>query len=248
MQRIICGDCLSGDTWAKVGLGGQCARMVFADPPDNLGMKYDGFDDKWKFSCDYIQWLADVAFMGQVHGDIFWFSYYYRWAWELSFELWRRVVRPSWHATEIRQFYWHFTFGQQQQKDFKNCHRPILRFMRPGTETYPDAIRVPSARQLKYKDRRADPKGCVPGDVWEFPRVCGTFEERRPWIPNQHPEALMERIIKFSCKPGDLVIDMFGGSFTTARVCQRLGIDCISIEISEAYCKRGAAELGCEVE
>jgi len=80
--------------------------------------------------------------------------------------------------------------------------------------------------------------------VWEFSRVCGTFKERRSWAQNQHPEALLERIIKLSCRPHDLVIDAFGHSFTTARVCRRLGLDCVSIEISPSYCGHGAAELG----
>lgn len=74
--------------------------------------------------------------------------------------------------------------------------------------------------------------------VWEFSRVCGTFHERRDWHPNQHPEALIERIVKFSCAPGDLVVDMFAGTGTVNRVCRRLGIDCIGIEISEEYCRR----------
>lgn len=110
--------------------------------------------------------------------------------------------------------------------------------MRPDTKLYPNAILVPSARQLKYKDKRANPQGRVPDDVWEFPRVCGTFKERRPWHPNQHPEALIERIVKLSCVPGDLVIDMFAGTGTVNRVCKRLGIDCIGIEISEYYCEK----------
>ena len=34
-----------------------------------------------------------------------------------------------------------------------------------------------------YKDKRADPRGQVPGAVWHFPRVCGTFKERRGGRP-----------------------------------------------------------------
>jgi len=110
--------------------------------------------------------------------------------------------------------------------------------MRPEAKLYPDAIRVPSARQLKYNDKRANPKGRVPDDVWEFSRVCGTFKERRRWHPNQHPEALIERVVKFSTAPGDLVIDMFAGTGTVNRVCKRLGRPCIGIEISEFYCEQ----------
>ena len=35
--------------------------MIFADPPDNLGMKYNGFEDRWPSDASYIKWLADVT-------------------------------------------------------------------------------------------------------------------------------------------------------------------------------------------
>jgi site-specific DNA-methyltransferase (adenine-specific) len=139
---------------------------------------------------------------------------------------------------DVRLFLWRFTFGQHRNSDCGNGYRPLLRIMRFGAVLYPDAIREPSARQTKYNDKRANPAGRVPDDVWEFPRVCGTFHERRKWHPNQHPEALIERIVKFSTKPGDLVIDMFAGTGTVNRVCKRLGIDCIGIEISRVYCEK----------
>ena len=110
-----------------------------------------------------------------------------------------------------------------------------MRFSRSGVTWNTGDIRVKSARQLKYKDKRANPLGRVPDDVWEFPRVCGTFHERRKWIPNQHPEALIERMVLMSTNPGDLVIDLFAGSGTVHRVCKRLGRQSISIDISQEY-------------
>ena len=237
LNQIVCGNCLEVLPYLPP------AKMVFADPPDNLGMKYEGFIDKWYSSGSYLTWLMDVIRCGATHADIFWFSHYYRWELPLIGKLYADMGY-IWDNWGIRQFIWHYTFGQQQQTDFKSCYRPILRMLRSEAEVYPDAIRVPSARQLKYHDKRADPRGCVPGDVWEFPRVCGTFKERRKWHPNQHPEALIERIVKFSCKPGDLVIDMFAGTGTANRVCKRLGIDCIGVELSRFYCDKIIEEQG----
>ena len=119
--------------------------------------------------------------------------------------------------------------------------------MQPGAKLYPKAIRVPSARQLKYNDKRADPKGRVPDDVWQFPRVCGTFHERRKWIPNQHPEALLERMVLLSTRKGDTVIDMFAGSGNMFRVCKKLGRRCIGIEISLHYCKMISKETDIKI-
>jgi len=246
MNRIIHGDCLQvlGDL--------PKARMVFADPPDNQDLKYDGFEDRWSLDYDYLKWLGDVFWYGKRQAPIFWGSYFHKWDVGLKQELLTCGVYPS-SELQARTFIWRFTFGQHRKTDCGNGYRPILRVSDPGVKWNMDSIRVPSARQMKYNDRRANPDGRVPDDVWDFPRVCDTFHERRKWHPTQHPEALMERIILMSTDPGDLVIDMFGGSFTTARVCKKLddigqGRDCISIEISRSYCDKGAEELGCTVE
>jgi site-specific DNA-methyltransferase (adenine-specific) len=98
-----------------------------------------------------------------------------------------------------------------------------------------------SARQ-KCNDKRANPAGRVPDDVWEFPRVVGNAKERRSWISNQHPEALIERMILMSTQPGETVIDMFAGSGTVHRVCRRLGRNSISIDISQEYVDRIKSE------
>lgn len=226
IDTVRCGDCLEiYPTLPK-------AKMVFADPPDNLGMKYDAYKDKMT-EGHYRLWLQQMIAMvldSVSSPDIFWLSYFHKYQ-PTVIEM--RRIGFGW-----KQFIWYFTFGQHRDTDCGNNYRPIMRWMKNDAVIYPDAIRVPSARQLLYNDKRANPKGRVPGDVWEFPRVCGTFHERRKWHPTQHPEALMERIIKMSCVPGDLVIDLFAGTGTTLRVCRRLGIDCIGIELSKAYCEQ----------
>jgi len=230
VNRIICGDCL------EVLPELPKAKMIFADPPDNLGLKYNGFDDKWPSISSYIRWLRRVVNSGAERSEIFWLSYSYHYqSGVLGLDV--NTVR------DWRQFIWRFTFGQHRESDFGNGYRPILRLMAPDAKTYPESIREESQRQ-RNNDKRANPKGRVPDDVWEFSRVCGTFNERRQWHPNQHPEVLIERIVKFSTAPGDLVIDMFAGTGTVNRVCKRLGRRCIGIEISKFYCEKIAEETG----
>jgi site-specific DNA-methyltransferase (adenine-specific) len=71
-------------------------------------------------------------------------------------------------------------------------------------------VLVPSARQTKYGDQRAKPGGRVPGDVWAFPRVCGTFKERAGHVC-QTALALLERVVLVASNPGDLVLEPFAG-------------------------------------
>ena len=71
-----------------------------------------------------------------------------------------------------------------------------------------------------YLDER---EGKRATDLWnDIQRVGNTSDERLNY-PTQKPEALLERIIKASSNPGDLVLDCFCGSGTTAAVAEKLG-------------------------
>ena len=215
------------------------ATCLWADPPDNLGLRYaDQIKDK-RPADEYVAWLKDVVRAALLHGPkVFWLSHYYKYLPAML------AFAAEWQlAWECRLFLWRFQFGQHRDTDFGNGFRPILRFSRPGTCWYTQGVRVPSARTLKYHDKRANAAGRVPDDVWDFPRVCGTFHERRPWHPNQHPIALMKRIVAVSCLPGDTVIDLFGGTGSCLRACRELGVACTSIELSHTYCENLQKDL-----
>ncbi len=65
-------------------------------------------------------------------------------------------------------------------------------------------------------------RGKVPEDWWYFPVVARLHKERTGY-PTQKPEALLERIIRASSNPGDLIADFFCGSGTAPVVAARLG-------------------------
>ena len=54
--------------------------------------------------------------------------------------------------------------------------------------------------------------------------------------PTEKPEPVMAYLIRAMTKPGDVVLDPFGGSGTTAVACQRLNRRCIVIEKEREYC------------
>ena len=60
----------------------------------------------------------------------------------------------------------------------------------------------------------------------------------------QKPEALLERIVKASSNAGDIVLDPFGGTFTTCAVAQRLKRVSIGIELQIEFVKIGLRRLG----
>ena len=80
-------------------------------------------------------------------------------------------------------------------------------------------------------------------DTWYFPRVCGTFKERRGFHGCQMPEQLLGRIIKACSNEGDLVLDPFAGSGTTLAVARKLGRKYLGCEISKEYVTQTAKRL-----
>jgi DNA modification methylase len=55
--------------------------------------------------------------------------------------------------------------------------------------------------------------------------------------PTQMPEAVVERILRICSKEGDLILDSFMGSGTTAIVCKKMGRYFIGFELMEEYVK-----------
>lgn len=215
-------------------------RMVFADPPDNIGLGYKGFKDSVP-KQDYASFLQ-VLIRGAIKKcDVFWLSYNAKHTALVGHLVYRLLQdNQEWEDKPCVQT---FTFGQHNKSDLGVAHRPLLRLMKKETALYPDAIRVPSWRQL-HGDKRANPKGKVPGDNFDFPRITGNSRQRRHWSPTQLHEGIYERCIKLCCKPGDVVCDLFAGSGTLGRVADRCGVSAIMVEISKATCEAIAKDQG----
>jgi site-specific DNA-methyltransferase (adenine-specific) len=169
------------------------------------------------------------------------------------------TLKAKYHSLEVKPCVQVFTFGQHNNHDFGNNHRPLWRFRWGDGNIYPEQIKVPSWRQL-HGDKRAKPGGRVPGDViatecerdeapqpgtvFDFPRVTGNSKQRCSWHPTQLHEDLVERCIKSCTLEGDLVVDPFAGTGTTMRVCKRIQRGCLTMDIDRFYCEQIAAENG----
>ena len=70
-------------------------------------------------------------------------------------------------------------------------------------------------------------------DVWRISMLQPADKKEPVGYLTQKPERLLERIIKASSNEGDLVLDVFGGSGTTAAVAERLGRRWISADIGK---------------
>ena len=234
-MRIINGDFLELD--GKLGT----YDCVFMDPPDNIGLGYNEYDDKMD---NYDKWLENACFAACARAPVVWVSFNARWYHVVGeFVGQFKFLRPEWRYKPGVQV---FTFGQHNKRWLSNCHRPLWCFFRHDAKFYPDRIKVESWRQ-KNGDKRAAPGGKVPGDVFDFPRVTGNSKQRRKWHPTQLHEGLVERCLKFSVPEGGKVLDPFLGTGTTMRVGQRLGVDVTGVDIDATYCQKVADEHELEV-
>jgi DNA modification methylase len=73
-------------------------------------------------------------------------------------------------------------------------------------------------------------------DWWEINQVKNVSKEKTDH-PCQIPEELIKRIILTTASPNDIIIDVFGGSGTTAKVAKDLGFSSVSYEIDSEYCE-----------
>jgi site-specific DNA-methyltransferase (adenine-specific) len=148
---------------------------------------------------------------------------------------------------------WYYdSSGVQAKNYFGSMYEPILFCVKDKNHYTFNAeeimVEAKTGAQRKLIDYRKNPPQPyntkkVPGNVWQFPRVRYRMEEYENH-PTQKPIALLERIIRASSNIGDLVLDPFSGSFTTAYVAKELGRQCIGIELQEEYIKIGLRRLG----
>ena len=150
--------------------------------------------------------------------------------------------------TILSRIVWHYdSSGVQAKNYYGSMYEPILHCVK-NVDNYTfnaDDIKVEArtGAQRKLIDyRKPVPTQYnnekVPGNVWHFPRVRFRMDEYEEH-PSQKPEALLDRIIRASSNKGDIILDPFSGTFTTAAVAKKLNRRSISIESQEEYIKIG---------
>jgi DNA modification methylase len=181
---IVCGDSLQ--YLDNPNFAGKF-KLVFADSPYNLKQKYSNYNDN-KPTLEFLNFIYNTIFISHfvlLPGGalIYWMHY----------------AKIEYVLTAVRELgmilrnipIWHYTFGQNQSKKFSPSYTPAVYAIKKGGKiTFnADAIRVPSDRQKKYNDKRANPKGKVPNDAY-------TFQDALDDIYQELMEALSEEFFK----------------------------------------------------
>jgi adenine-specific DNA-methyltransferase len=222
--------------------------LIFADPPYNIGKDFNGFKDKWEFESDYLEWSytwLNLCINKLKHNG----SLYLMASTQCMpyFDLYLRD-----RLTILSRIVWYYdSSGVQAKKYYGSLYEPILycvKDKRNYTFNSSDILveaKTGSVRKL-IDYRKSTPSVYnsekVPGNVWEFPRVRYRMPEYEDH-PTQKPISLLERIIKASSNEGDVVLDVFSGTFTTSFVAKQLNRKSIGIELQEKYVEIGLNRL-----
>jgi len=161
LDRIHQGDCIR----RLKEMGEASVDLAFADPPFNIGYDYDVYDDR-READDYLawsrQWIEGVVRVLKPDGT-FWLAIGDEFAAEL------KVLCTRDLGLHCRSWViWFYTFGVHCKYKFTRSHAHLFYFVKDRKKfTFNSLeVRVPSARELVYGDKRADPNGRTPDDTW----------------------------------------------------------------------------------
>lgn len=244
LNHIYQGDCIKV---LKGQVDEKSISLIFADPPYNLsgnGLSWKGnttggdwymVNEEWdKMSApEYIQftrkWIGGCARVLKDNGSIYISCTYHNLGEvmltlkQLGFEI-KNVI--TWQKTN--------SMPNMTKRVFTHSTEFIVWAIKGKNWifNYEDLKKINPDRQLDgtLKQMR---------DVWQLPLVQGKErlhgKDGRALHPTQKPEELLRRIIIASSNKGDIVLDPFLGSGTTAVVAKRLGRKWVGIESSEKY-------------
>jgi DNA modification methylase len=150
-----------------------------------------------------------------------------------------QLVAPYWVLDYMENMYlkniiiWNFDWGGSTSKRFSSRYEYVFFLTKHPTKwTFNiDDVKVPS---VNYRPDRYKTQLKNPSDVWRIPLVSGNSSERTNH-PAQYPQKLIERIIKVASNPGDIVLDPFMGSGTTAVVAKNFNRHYVGYEVTDEY-------------
>lgn len=220
----------------------ESVHLIFADPPYNIGKKFGDFIDTWPSDEHYAEWcyewLALCIKKLKPNGSLYVMTSTQAMPY---LDLWLRD-----RLAVLTRIVWHYdSSGVQAKNYFGSLYEPILFCVKDAKNYTFNAsdieieAKTGAVRKLiDYRKEIPTPYKTtkIPGNTWYIPRVRYRMPEYENH-PSQKPEALLERIIKASSNPGDLVLDPFAGTFTTCAVALRLGRKAIGIEMQSEYFK-----------
>lgn len=133
----------------------------------------------------------------------------------------------------LNEIIWAYDYGAKSRRRWPTKHDTILVYVKDPKRYHFDSEAVDRepymAPGLVTPEKAA--RGKLPTDVW-WHTIVTTSGREKTGYPTQKPEGILRRIVSASSRAGDVVLDPFAGSGTTAAVARALGRQSISIDES----------------
>ena len=237
VNQVLLGDCVE----VMNALPPKCADLVFADPPYNMQLggdlwrpnmtKVDAVTDPWdkfKSFAEYDAftraWLTACRRVLKDTGTLWVIGSYHN-IYRVGAVL---MDAGYWVLNDIAWIKANPT-PQMRGTRFCNAHETLLWAKKSIDQ---------KKYTFHYREMKAGNDDKQMRSDWYIPICSGGEREKKDGKKahaTQKPEALMHRVIAATTNPGDLVLDPFCGSGTTAAVAKRLGRDYITIDREEVY-------------
>lgn len=199
-------------------LGHASVDLIYAD------YMFDNLDFSWIDLCHTA--LKDTGSIF-VHSD-------YRSVCDAKFALDRVFGTGNFRNWII----WPYNWGGRSKRSFGRKHDDILWYSKgKDYRFYPEQVGIPKKTAGSEGFNPSGRDWQIPTDVWDDIGNFHTMAKERVKgadgrnVPFQKPERLIERIVLATTLPGDLVVDPFMGTGTTAMVCAKLERRFIGFEV-----------------
>jgi len=214
--------------------------LILTDPPYNLGKDYGNGSDQQSVEA-YLawteQWIDAAVPKLKPNGSLYIFL-----TWRFAPEIFVMLKK---RMTMMNEIIWDRRVPSMggSVRSFSSVHDTIGFFANRKDYYFDlDAVRVPYDEATKKARSRSIfigakwlELGYNPKDVWSVSRLHKEHPERAEH-PTQKPLEIIERMVKASCPPGGVVLDLFMGSGTTALAAQRCGRSFTGFELNPDYC------------
>ncbi len=221
--------------------------LVVVDPPYNMGKDdWDSFKNEDDFFYFTFSWIEKIIPKIKKNGSMYIFNTPYNSAFILKFLVEKKMTFQNWITWDKRD-----GMGGAKRR-FSNGQETVLFFTKGKKHTFNyDDIRVPyeSTERIAHASKKGilkngkrwfpNPNGRLCGEVWHISserhkkKVNGKTQKLGHATPK--PLEMIERIIKASSNEGDLVVDCFVGTGTTAVASQKLNRNFLCADINKEY-------------
>lgn len=240
LNRTICQDMQAACGFLPQG----CADLLFLDPPYNLNKAFNGNTFKKGSQEQYAamleSWLVPLLPLLKPTTSVYICS-----DWNACGAV--QLVAAKYFTVRSR-ITWEREKGRGARANWKNCSEDIWYCTMSDDYVFNvDAVKLTRKVIAPYTTEDGEPKDWLrsgtsgfrltaPSNLWTDLTVPFWSMPENTDHPTQKPEKLLAKIILASTSEGDVVLDPFGGSGTTAVVAKKLGRSFIGIERDKTYC------------